>query len=127
MLNDVACNGRRWDLVSKRLFACCITSPTACKTLCRERKVPLPFAALMKSLKFALKRLASLSFREAKLAQLYKLQKFFCMAIPSLEAYHEEIRKASPQTAQELEEFRLKWLSKKGVLQELFGGMKSVP
>jgi len=45
----------------------------------------------------------------------------------TINAYKDEIVRQEVRNLKELEEFRLKWLSKKGVLAELFSQMKEVP
>jgi phenylalanyl-tRNA synthetase alpha chain len=42
-------------------------------------------------------------------------------------AIHEEIKNANPATAQEVEQFRIKYLGSKGLLKELFGFMGQLP
>ena len=49
------------------------------------------------------------------------------MAIESINAYRNEIVHQDIKNLKDLEEFRLKWLSKKGILAELFSEMKNVP
>lgn len=49
------------------------------------------------------------------------------MAIDSINAYRDEIVHQDIKNLKELEEFRLKWLSKKGILADLFSEMKNVP
>jgi phenylalanyl-tRNA synthetase alpha chain len=49
------------------------------------------------------------------------------MVNETINAYKEEIVHLNPENLKELEEFRLKWLSKKGILAELFTEMKNIP
>ncbi len=49
------------------------------------------------------------------------------MAIEIINAYRDEIVHQEIKNLKELEEFRLKWLSKKGILADLFSEMKNVP
>jgi phenylalanyl-tRNA synthetase alpha chain len=49
------------------------------------------------------------------------------MSAVNINDYKEEIVQANPASNAELEEFRLKWLSKKGLLQSLFEKIKETP
>ena len=47
--------------------------------------------------------------------------------VQQIEAYKQEIAAFRPETAEELEQYRIKFLGTKGLVKALFGEMKSVP
>lgn len=49
------------------------------------------------------------------------------MSDDSIKDYREEIVQTEINSAAELDEFRLKWLSKKGIIQGLYGKIKDIP
>jgi phenylalanyl-tRNA synthetase alpha chain len=49
------------------------------------------------------------------------------MANDSINVYKDEIDKWQASDVKEIEEFRLKWLSKKGILADLFAEMRNIP
>src|SRR5207248_522627 len=66
--------------------------------------------------------------KHAKLANSPNYQKkFFIMAGETIKDYEAQIVQLSIEKKEELENFRLKWLSKKGLLAQLFSAMKDIP
>src|SRR5438105_1586955 len=49
------------------------------------------------------------------------------MADTAINEYKDEIVRLEIKNFKELEDFRLKWLSKKGILTELFSNIKNIP
>ncbi|ATL46529.1 phenylalanine--tRNA ligase subunit alpha [Chitinophaga caeni] len=47
--------------------------------------------------------------------------------VQQIDAYKQEIEALSPATAEELEQYRIKFLGTKGIVKAMFGEMKSVP